>query len=138
LISSVLGNGVQFRAISEGSWERLASTSGEVAVAVDPALTLTGATLTSLGRSETFTATVTPTRAKATIILERFDRKKSGYLEVARAKTDATGSAAFALTSPAGFHSYRARLVVKGQDGVSAGSEADALVSPVIWVTVVK
>ena len=138
LISSVLGNGVQFRAISEGSWERLASTSGEVAVAVDPALTLTGATLTSLGRSETFTATITPIRAKATILLERFDRKKSEFVEVARGKSDAEGVATFALNPPAGFHSYRARLLVKAPANSASNALAEPLVSPVIWVTVVK
>jgi len=138
LISSVLGNGVQFRAISEGSWERLASTSGEVAVTVDPALTLTGATLTSLGRSETFTATITPIRAKATILLERFDRKKSEFVEVARGKSDAAGVATFALNPPAGFHSYRARLLVKAPANSATSALVEPLVSPVIWVTVVK
>ena len=137
---------MQFRAISEGSWERLASTSSEVNVNVDPALILTGASLTSLGTSETFTATITPTRSKATIVVERFDRKKSALVEVARAKTDTSGVATFAITAPAGFHSYRARLLLKGllkglpkgEEGASSSAPIDALVSPVIWVTVVK
>lgn len=138
LISSVLGNGVQFRAISEGSWERLASTSSEVAVTVDPALSLSGPSLISAGRSETFTATITPTRAKATIIVERFDRKKSEFVEVARAKTDTAGVARFNFTPPAGFHSYRARVSVKGQEGATSKVPDDALLSPLIWVTVVE
>lgn len=131
VVNSVLGNGVQFRAISEGSWERLAATSTEVAVKVDPALLLKGPTLSTAGASETFTATLTPLREKATIVLERLDRKSSSYVEVSRGKVDAKGSVNLAAKISEGFHSYRARLVVKGEKPTSP----TALVSSSLWVT---
>jgi hypothetical protein len=132
IVNSLLGNGVQFRAISEGSWERLAATSSEVAVKVDPMLSLQGPSLGTTSKVETFTATITPNREKATIILERFDRKSSKYVEVARGKVDAFGSASFAIKLSEGFHSYRARLQVKGENAASPS----ALVSTTAWVTV--
>ena len=145
-VTSVLGNGVQFRAISEGSWERLASTSSEVAVKVDPLLTLSGPTLSTIGRTETFTAMITPARANATIILERFDRKKSDFVELAKVRADERGVASFSVSQSAGFHSYRARLQSKGTNpsraqGVAQSqstSTAEPLISQEIWVTVVK
>ncbi|MFM7463777.1 MAG: glycosyl hydrolase family 18 protein, partial [Actinomycetota bacterium] len=39
-VKTILGRGVSFRALSEGSWERLASTSSEVKVASQPILLL--------------------------------------------------------------------------------------------------
>ena len=138
-INSILGNQVQLRAISEGSWERLASTSSEVEVKVDPILTLRGASLTYLGKSETFTATLTPTTPGKLIILERFDSKQGAFVELARGKVDGAGVAAISATlatkgnTPL-FSSVRARLYLKGQ----AADSPDALVSSTLRVTTLK
>lgn len=140
-VNSVLGNQVQFRAISEGSWERLASTSSEVEVKVDPILTLRGPALTYLGKIETFTATLIPASESKNIALERFDAKKGAFVEVARAKVDTSGVATFALALkhsnfPA-FSSIRARLLVKDQSSGTAGN-AQSLVSSTLWMTTLK
>ena len=134
VVNSILGRGVQFRAISEGSWERLASTSTEVAVRVDPVLSLQGPALSTVGRSETFTATITPAREKGTIVLEQLDRKSGKYLEVARGKIDGSGSVSLPATMSEGFLSFRARLQAKGESAASP----TALVSSTQWVTVLR
>ncbi len=140
-INSVLGNQVQFRAISEGSWERLASTSSEVEVKVDPILTLRAPSITYIGKVETFTATLTPATESKSIALERFDSKKGAFVEVARAKVDLSGVATFALALkhsnfPA-FSSFRARLIVKDQSPAATGA-SNPLVSPTLWMTTLK
>ena len=140
-VNSLLGNGVQFRAISEGSWERLASTSSEIAVNVDPALLLSAPSIATSGMSETFTATITPPRANATIIIERLDRKKGSFTEVGRGKVDGTGILAVPVAMSEGFHSFRARLQVKGSNTAASNTTAGnsgALTSSTIWVTVLR
>ena len=114
-INSVLGNQVQFRAISEGSWERLASTSSEVEVKVDPILTLRGPAITYLSKVETFTAMLTPASESKTIILERFDAKKGAFVEVARTKVDSAGVATFTLQSTLGPTRSKATAATKSK-----------------------
>ena len=158
-INSVLGNQVQFRAISEGSWERLASTSSEVEVRVNPSLSLSGPAITYLGRSETFTATLTPMATGRTILLERFDSKKNAFVEVARRKLEAPSSTVAASTNSTTpvtrsvatflfpvsdvavgssngtqFTRLRARLLVKDQPA----SSPDALLSSTLWITTLR
>jgi hypothetical protein len=98
-INSLLGNQVQFRAISEGSWERLASTSSEVEVKVNPSLSLSGPSITYLGQTETFTATLTPMATGKTILLERFDPKKNAFVEIARSKVEPVASTGSVVAS---------------------------------------
>ena len=162
-INSLLGNQVQFRAISEGSWERLASTSSEVEVKVNPSLSLAGPSISYLGRSETYTATLTPIATAKTILLERFDPKKNSYVEIARSKVEpmkietsevepktragetslSKGVATFVIpmsdlakgaTSTTQFSRLRARLLVKDQPA----SSANVLVSSTLWITTLK
>ncbi len=160
-INSLLGSGVQFRAISEGSWERLAATSSEIDVKVDPLLTLRGPALSLIGRMETLTATLTPASSSngqsPTILLERFDEKKGAFAEIARARVDGQGVATFTLRMPTSstssrapfFSTLRARLLVKNQTaknqtgknqtGTSQSpSSLEALVSSTLSVTTLR
>ncbi|MGA1706126.1 MAG: hypothetical protein ACO39X_03660, partial [Candidatus Nanopelagicaceae bacterium] len=95
---------------------------------------LQGPALSTVGRSETFTATITPAREKGTIVLEQLDRKSGKYLEVARGKIDGSGSVSLPATMSEGFLSFRARLQAKGESAASP----TALVSSTQWVTVLR
>jgi spore germination protein YaaH len=136
-VRTVIGRGVTFRALSEGSWERLASSSSEVKVASRPLLTLNAPTLMRVGKSETLTATLTPTIEGATIALERFDRGKSAFALISKAKVDSDGQARFThIEKSAGFASLRLRLISNQLTASELGGED--LVSSSLWVTLLQ
>jgi hypothetical protein len=136
-IKTIVGRGVQFRALSEGSWERLASTSGEVAVIAKPIIALQAPTLLRVNKGETVTATITPAIEAATIALERFDQSKGAFTLLAKAKTDAEGAVSFALVEKrTGFTTLRVRLVA---NKVTASDLlGEDLLSPPQWMTILK
>ncbi len=136
-VKTVLGRGVTFRALSEGSWERLASTSSEVKVSSKPLLTFNAPTLMRIGKPETITATITPAIEGATIALERFDRGKGAFIIASKAKVNVEGQAHFThLEKSAGFISLRVRLISNQLTASDLGGE-DLLSSP-IWVTLLQ
>ena len=136
-IKTIVGRGVQFRALSEGSWERLASTSGEVAVSAKPIIALQAPTLLRVNKGETVTATITPAIEAATVLLERFDQSKGSFTLLAKAKTDAQGAVNFAIIEKrTGFTSLRLRLVANKV--TSSDLSGEDLISPPQWVTILK
>jgi len=136
-VKTILGRGVTFRALSEGSWERLASTSSEVKVASQPILLLNAPTLMRSGKAETITAMMTPTIEGATIALERFDRSKGSFTLLSKAKVGSDGQAHFThLEKSAGFTSLRLRLISNQLTASDLGGE-DLLSSPT-WVTLLQ
>ena len=136
-VKTIVGRGVQFRALSEGSWERLASTSGEVAVSAKPIIALQAPTLLRVNKGETVTATITPAIEAATVLLERFDQSKGSFTLLAKAKTDAQGAVNFAIIEKrTGFTSLRLRLVANKV--TSSDLSGEDLISPPQWVTILK
>lgn len=136
-IKTIIGRGVQFRALSEGSWERLASTSGEVAVTAKPIIALHAPTLLRVNKVETVTATITPAIESATVVLERFDQSKGAFTLLAKAKTDAQGAVNFAIVEKrTGFTSLRLRVVANKVTASDLSGED--LISPPQWVTILK
>ena len=136
-VRTILGRGVTFRALSEGSWERLASTSSEIKVVSRPLIAINGASLMRVGKPETITATITPTTEGATIALERFDQSKGVFTSVGKAKVGADGQARFThIEKTPGFTSLRARLI-SNQLTASLLNGEDLLSSP-IWVTALQ
>ncbi|MFM7463708.1 MAG: hypothetical protein ACKO29_06530, partial [Actinomycetota bacterium] len=136
-VKTILGRGVTFRALSEGSWERLASTSSEVKVASQPILLLNAPTLMRIGKAETITATMTPTIEGATIAFERFDSSKGSFTVLSKAKVGSDGQARFThLEKSAGFTSLRLRLISNQLTASDLGGE-DLFSSPT-WVTLLQ
>jgi hypothetical protein len=136
-VRTVIGRGVTFRALSEGSWERLASTSSEIKVVSRPLIAINAASLMRVGKPETITATITPTTEGATIALERFDQSKGVFTSIGKAKVGADGQARFThIEKTPGFTSLRARLI-SNQLTASLLNGEDLLSSP-IWVTALQ
>jgi hypothetical protein len=90
-----------------------------------------------VGKSETLTATLTPTIEGATIALERFDRGKSAFALISKAKVDSDGQARFThIEKSAGFASLRLRLISNQLTASELGGED--LVSSSLWVTLLQ
>jgi hypothetical protein len=132
-IRTLIGESVRFRALSEGSWERLASTSAEVAIASRPDITLASKLLSSKGRQETMTVQLAPLRAGIRVILEKSDPVKGKFVKVGEALTDENGSAQFQINhKERGFAAFRARSLADKKANFPAS------VSQSLWVTILE
>lgn len=132
-IRTLIGESVRFRALSEGSWERLASTSAEVAIASRPDITLASKLLSSKGRQETMTVQLAPLRAGVRVILEKNDPVKGKFVKAGEALTDENGSAQFQINhKERGFAAFRARSLADKKANFPAS------VSQSLWVTILE
>jgi len=131
-LKTIVGSSVAFRILSEGSWERLASSSSEIAITTRPQLLLSGSPLITGGLEESLTARVVPTKSGVVVRLDKFDHKSGSYVEVARTKTGESGEAQFLIKSSlTGFSNYRARITRQPKAGVEAS------ISNPLWITIV-
>jgi hypothetical protein len=132
-IRTLVGESVQFRALSEGSWERLASTSPEVAITSRPDISLASKLLSLKGRQETMTVQLAPLRAGIRVILEKTDPVKGNFVKAGEALTDESGSAQFQIShKERGFAQFRARSLADKKANIPAA------ISQSLWVTVLE
>jgi len=105
----ILGRNMRFRAVSPGSWERLAATSNELAVSVKPLLEIKAPTVAKVGVE--FAISVRAVPNEGSFNLEEFVKGK--WVQIDQITLGApTESVLFNVTSTSrGFHKYRITTV---------------------------
>jgi len=105
----ILGRNMRFRAVSPGSWERLAATSNELAVSVKPLLEIKAPTVAKVGVE--FAISVRAVPNEGSFNLEEFVKGK--WVQIDQVTLGApTESVLFNVTSTTrGFHKYRITTV---------------------------
>jgi len=124
----ILGHSTQIRLTSEGSWERLASTSSELPVNVKRRLAITAPATASIGNGATISGVIQPHEAGANVQLERLVKgvwKSEGAAEI----SDPNGH--FVLS-----YLGKSRSIVTFRIRVSPDAKFDEVISPIFNIVI--